>query len=62
MGVGAQPQGLRRRRVARRRLKRDPQWEGPYEAYQQSAKVSNGHTYPLLNALTLRAFDGRLGG
>ena len=42
-------------------LKREARFEEAYEAYRLSTQVSRGHSYPLLNELTLRArLDGRL--
>lgn len=36
-------------------LRRKPNFPGAYEKYQRAAEVSNGHPYPLLNALKLEA-------
>ena len=36
-------------------LRRKPDFSGAYEKYQRAAEVSNGHPYPLLNALKLEA-------
>jgi tetratricopeptide (TPR) repeat protein len=42
-------------------LKREDRLEEAYDAYRRASEVSRGHSYPLLNEVTLRAhLDGRL--